>query len=853
MRISVGGAPAALAFGGGSLWVADSDSREVAQIDPGANKVAAADRGRQRATLAGLRRRRGVGRVGSRWAHPRIDLATRPRQRIDPRGREPVRDRGRRRRAVGGERGVRDGDADRPADRERPAADPRRQRAERARVRRGRGLGRQPPRRDAVADRSRDERGVVGGRGGQRPDRGGGRGRARCGWRAARTAPSLAWTRTGRARRSDSRPGAVRRRSRWPAARCGRRRTPRRPRTGVGRCACASHTRPRRRSCSTSCTGLSYTTSATAQLDSLAYDGLVAYRRVAGAGRPHARRRPRHDGAGAERRRQDLRLHAAARAALLRREAGAADRLQGLDGALPGGHSRLPPSWASRRRMPASSALGGACGGGRACDLSRGIETDVPARTITIHLSRPDGDLLHKLTMHFASVVPAGSPRRPTMGLTPPGTGPYRAVAWDAHRGGTFVRNRYFRSEPGRARAARASRIASRSGCTARRRSSGRSRAVQRGDADLAVLADPFGPLVSARRLRGAGRPRSPGRVHSAPAATTDWVFLNTRQRPFDDLGVRRARQLRDRPCQGRRALGRAGGRRADLPGRARRLPGQRAVLPATQPRPTKGGGWTAPDMERARRLVAASGRAGEHVIVRVPDFREAVGRHFAAGAGRARLPDDGAGAVLQRRRTDPGRNWASRAGWPTISRRRPSSRPAFTCAERGGYNLSRICDPKLDRLIDRASGHAACGRRRRLGCRRPPRHLPGRGGAADPPSHRSARLRAGRQRQYPRAVVHVAGPDVGALSWLARRCARRCRMLVLAALAPVAADRDPHRRAERARRLEDRSRRGRAGRRALHGTQRDAIDAAARHVGQALTRRSSAGADARHPPPVAV
>ena len=40
VRISVGGAPAALAYGGGSLWVADSDSGELAQIDSGANKVA---------------------------------------------------------------------------------------------------------------------------------------------------------------------------------------------------------------------------------------------------------------------------------------------------------------------------------------------------------------------------------------------------------------------------------------------------------------------------------------------------------------------------------------------------------------------------------------------------------------------------------------------------------------------------------------------------------------------------------------------------------------------------------------------------------------------------------------------
>ena len=43
------------------------------------------------------------------------------------------------------------------------------------------------------------------------------------------------------------------------------------------------------------------------------------------------------------------------------------------------------------------------------CDLSRGIETDERARTITIHLTRPDGEFLHKLAIQFAYVVPADS------------------------------------------------------------------------------------------------------------------------------------------------------------------------------------------------------------------------------------------------------------------------------------------------------------------------------------------------------------------------------------------------------------------------------------------------------------
>ena len=46
------------------------------------------------------------------------------------------------------------------------------------------------------------------------------------------------------------------------------------------------------------------------------------------------------------------------------------------------------------------------------CDLSRGIDTDAHARTITVHLTAPDPDFLHKLTMPFAYLVPSGTPAR---------------------------------------------------------------------------------------------------------------------------------------------------------------------------------------------------------------------------------------------------------------------------------------------------------------------------------------------------------------------------------------------------------------------------------------------------------
>ena len=39
VQIDVGGEPTALAFGAGSLWVANGESRSVAQVDPGSNRV----------------------------------------------------------------------------------------------------------------------------------------------------------------------------------------------------------------------------------------------------------------------------------------------------------------------------------------------------------------------------------------------------------------------------------------------------------------------------------------------------------------------------------------------------------------------------------------------------------------------------------------------------------------------------------------------------------------------------------------------------------------------------------------------------------------------------------------------
>ena len=143
------------------------------------------------------------------------------------------------------------------------------------------------------------------------------------------------------------------------------------------------------------------------------------------------------------------------------------------------------------------------------CDLSAGIGTDDRAGTITVHLTRPDAEFLHKLTFQFAYVVPAATPRRHAGDRAPPGTGPYRIAAWDRHRGGLLVRNPRFRAwSAGTRPAGFADRVAVE--VHGQRDSGAQLAAVERGAADIAVAANQYKALYPPGRL-DALAVRAPG------------------------------------------------------------------------------------------------------------------------------------------------------------------------------------------------------------------------------------------------------------------------------------------------------------------------------------------------------
>jgi peptide/nickel transport system substrate-binding protein len=352
--------------------------------------------------------------------------------------------------------------------------------------------------------------------------------------------------------------------------------------------------------------------------------------------------------------------------------------------------------------------------------------------------------------------------------VAPPGTGPYRIAKWDLRRGGVYVRNTHFRSWAPEARPpgfADRIEIAVRSDLKIERQIA----AVQRGAADMTIVANPFSSHVKPERLRALAA-GAPGRLHSEPTPTTDWMFLNVRRRPFDDVRVRRALSLAtDRA----RIVALAGG--PEVGGPACQIvppafPGFEPYCPHTANR-SRGGGWTAPDPDAARRLVAQSGRAGERVVVHVPDFQRPVGRYFVGlldGLGfRASLRVHEGGAYFPYLEDPRSRPQIGFNGWSAdyVS---PSSFivPNFTCATPADpkpLNGAELCNRTLDRQVDRARRPARRGRAR-VGGGRPPPQRPRARGAADEPAHGRARLQAGGQRPAPPGVVHAVRPDVGAL-----------------------------------------------------------------------------------------
>jgi YVTN family beta-propeller protein len=338
----------------------------------------------------------------------------------------------------------------------------------------------------------------------------------------------------------------------------------------------------------------------------------------------------------------------------------------------------------------------------RGCDLSSGIVADDGAATITIHLRRADPELLEKLAAPLLAVLPPTTPRRLLSRRAPVGTGPYRVARLVPGRRVLLTRNPHFRPRGADDRPAGfADRVEVSVGGER-----AQIAAAERGRLDLAsVFETTLKQLAALRTQLGS-------RVRSAPAAFTEYAWLNVKAPPFDDPRVRRALNLAvDRA----RVVDLTGGPDAGSPAcqlLPPGLPGYRPICPFTV-EPSPAGAWVAPDRAQARRLVAASGTRGTAVEVWGWAPRRGVARHLAdvlrelGFRSRLRVFGD-LGQIIDAARDPRQRPQIGVDGWiadypdPAAFLNALISCHGYV-SDSGSPNLSRFCDRSIDAEIERA------------------------------------------------------------------------------------------------------------------------------------------------------
>ena len=244
------------------------------------------------------------------------------------------------------------------------------------------------------------------------------------------------------------------------------------------------------------------------------------------------------------------------------------------------------------------------------CDLSNGIEVDDDAGLVTFHLTAPDPDFLYKLALPFAEALPPGIPNEDVGTRPVPATGPYKITEYVPHHRLVFERNPQFHEWSRDRPDGYPDRIVWRLDVEA----NAATRAVEDGEADVNDFVPP--DLLTEVRTQYASQ------LYVDPIPGTFFYLLNANVPPFDDVRVRRALNYAvDREA----VLGLASGAEVAQPTcqvLPPNFPGYRPYCPYTA-NPSAGGAWVAPDLDRARALVAASGTKGQRVVVWTSDRAE--------------------------------------------------------------------------------------------------------------------------------------------------------------------------------------------------------------------------------------
>jgi YVTN family beta-propeller protein len=335
------------------------------------------------------------------------------------------------------------------------------------------------------------------------------------------------------------------------------------------------------------------------------------------------------------------------------------------------------------------------------CDLSRGVVTDDRAWTITFHLRRPDPDFLYELALPTAYAVPDGTPSKDVGTHPVPATGPYEIASYKPGRSVKLVRNPRFRLWSAEAQPnGYPGEIVWKLGPPP----AAQVRAVESGKADVAFEG------VPPNRLSEVGTQYASQLRENLLAGTT-FLFLNTRLPPFDDVRVRRAISYAVDRGAIVRALGGTDRAQPTCQILPPNFPGYRPYCPFTL-QPSAAGSWLAPNLTKARQLIAASGTRGAEVTVWIPPNHRPEGAAVVAVLGQLGYR---AGAKLlgldyyakigdSRLKIQAGvHTWLPDYPAAAAFLNALFSCRAFKPGTGANLNASEFCDPQIDRQIARA------------------------------------------------------------------------------------------------------------------------------------------------------
>jgi peptide/nickel transport system substrate-binding protein len=254
------------------------------------------------------------------------------------------------------------------------------------------------------------------------------------------------------------------------------------------------------------------------------------------------------------------------------------------------------------------------------CTLAGGVVGNAAKNTVTINLTAPDPEFKYKLAVPHASILPASAPPNDAGTKPIPGTGAYYFASYDPNKQLVMKRNPYFHERSHDAMPdGYPDEITQSYGLTVEAQIT----AIENGQADWTLEAPP------ADRLNELGTKYAP-QTHVETLTAFWYAPMNVNIPPFNSLKARQAVNY----AIDRNALVKIfGGPKLAVPSCQVLPPGFPGYKPYCPYTKHPGTTWSAPDVAKAKQLVAQSGEKGAKVVVISPDdeVEKAVGVYLAS------------------------------------------------------------------------------------------------------------------------------------------------------------------------------------------------------------------------------